>query len=361
MPGKDYEHIITLLIREILKKRLAIFLGAGCSMAVGLPSWKQFLENLISKYGIQTKEVDPRKLASRIERSIGRSNLVDEISDTCRTLRKPISSTHELLTELDVNLFITTNYDHLLEEAFRKKGIDPHIVLTDLDLANLNPTAKTIIKLHGDIDSPSSMVCTEKDYRQYKTKHRGFTDWLKAKDAELTILFLGTSFDDPRLVDADDHVIEFFGENKRNHVIVLRKPSRDNGQEIDLQAELEDFDDRRHSFESERGILVLAIQRYEEIEELLKEIITRVHQARIDEKQDLYQNSGLYRLRADHYETLDKKFSEHLDTTVRELCAEIAGPGCFPSFSKAKDKIDLLICRLQNPPHRLSPETVIHG
>ncbi len=362
MPSKDYEYIITILTREILKKRLAIFIGAGCSMAVGLPSWKQLLENLIAKYGIQTKEDNLLKLASRIERSIGRSNLVDEISDICRAPKKRASSTHELLTELDVNLYITTNYDHLLEEAFRNKGIEPHVVNTDLDLAVLNPTAKTIVKLHGDIDSPSSLVCTERDYRQYKTKHRGFTDWLKAKDTELTILFLGTSFDDPRLVEADDHVIEFFGENKRNHVIVLRKPERANGQDIDHpQAELEDFEDRCHSFESERGFLVLVIQQYGEIENLLKEIQNRVLQARIDEKQDLDRNAGLYRLRADHYETLDKRFSEHLDATVRELCAEIAGPGCFPSFSKAKTKIDSLIGRLQNPPHTLSPETIVHG
>lgn len=137
MPTKDYEYIITILTREILKKRLVIFIGAGCSMAVGLPSWKQLLENLIAKYGIQTKEDNLLKLASRIERSIGRSNLVDEISDTCRASQKRGSSTHELLTELDVNLYITTNYDHLLEEAFRKKGIEPHVVHTDLDLAVL--------------------------------------------------------------------------------------------------------------------------------------------------------------------------------------------------------------------------------
>ena len=34
MPTKDYEQIITILTREILKKRLAIFVGAGCAMAV---------------------------------------------------------------------------------------------------------------------------------------------------------------------------------------------------------------------------------------------------------------------------------------------------------------------------------------
>jgi NAD-dependent SIR2 family protein deacetylase len=193
MPSKDYDHIITILTKEILKKRLAVFIGAGCSIASGLPSWKQLIENLVAKYGIQTKEVNPLKLASRIERSIGHGNFVDEISETCRASQMRGSATHELLTELDINLYITTNYDHLLEEAFRKKGIEPHVVYTDLDLGNLNPTAKTIVKLHGDIDVPSSMVCTESDYRQYKTRHRGFTDWLKAKDTELTIFFLGTS------------------------------------------------------------------------------------------------------------------------------------------------------------------------
>ena len=361
MSNKDYDHIITILTREILKKRLAIFIGAGCSGDAGLPSWKQLLENLVTKYGIQTKENNLLKLASRIERAIGHSNFVDEVSDFCRALPMQESAIHKLLTELDTNLYITTNYDHLLENAFRKKGIEPHVLRTDLDLAVLNPTAKTIVKLHGDIDAPSSLVLTEKDYRQYKTKHRGFTDWLKAKATELTILFLGTSFDDPRLIEADDHVIEFFGENKRNHVIVLRRPPERNGHDIDSKAELEDFEDRCRSFETDRSILVITIRRYEEIKDLLQELKNRVLEAHIEEQQSTGQNSGMYRLRAEHFESLDKKFVEHLDSTVRELCAEIASPGCFPSFSKTQKKIDQLLGYLQSPPHKLSPETVGHG
>ena len=108
MSNKDYENIITILVKENLKKRLAIFIGAGCSMSAGLPSWRQLLDNLKAKYGIQTKEDNLLKLASRIERSIGRSNLVDEISDTFRMPQEPGASIHKLLTELDVNLYITT-------------------------------------------------------------------------------------------------------------------------------------------------------------------------------------------------------------------------------------------------------------
>jgi len=362
MQSNDYEHIVTILTGEILKNRLIIFIGAGCSMAVGLPSWKELLEALIEKYRIQTKETNLLKLASRIERTIGRSNLVDEISDSCRVQKNEGPSVHELLTDLGVNLFITTNYDHLVENAFRKKGIEPHIVHNDMDLPIINSTAKTIVKLHGDIDSPSSLVCTEKDYRQYKSNHRGFVEWLKARSTELTILFLGTSFDDPRLVEADDHVIEYFGDHRRNHVIVLKKPKRVIGEDIDeFEAELDDFEDRCRSFESERGFLVLAVQEYSEIEDLLRKIKDRVLLARVEEKKRSDGIADLYRMQVDQYEMLDRKFSEHVDITVQELCSEIAGPGCFPSFSKAKPKIELLLKRLQNPPHRLSPETIVHG
>jgi hypothetical protein len=51
----------------------------------------------------------------------------------------------------------TTNYDKLLEAAFRQAGTaDPAVVIYPDQLNYIEDDEVRIIKLHGDIDHPSS-------------------------------------------------------------------------------------------------------------------------------------------------------------------------------------------------------------
>ena len=105
----EIERAIELVSEEISKKRLVIFIGAGCSVSVGLPSWDKLINQLLEKYNTKTKETNLLRLATRLERELGALKFREEIVENLRTRPDVRRSLHDTLTSLDVNLFITTN------------------------------------------------------------------------------------------------------------------------------------------------------------------------------------------------------------------------------------------------------------
>ena len=108
-----------------------------------------------------------------------RNGLVEAIKEqVSNPLYKP-SQALQMLAALPFPIIITTNYDHLFDQALRRAKTmtedafkDPIQLIynADLqrapDLAPLDPTEEkpVLVKLHGDVDRPDSIVVTEEDY-----------------------------------------------------------------------------------------------------------------------------------------------------------------------------------------------------
>ncbi|PXF56930.1 MAG: hypothetical protein C4B58_11745 [Deltaproteobacteria bacterium] len=137
------QRAISILSDEIVKNRLIVFVGAGCSLSAGLPSWRELVDGLLKEYHIETKDADLLRLASRIEREVGKLKLRESIAERLRTRPEIESPLHDKLVRLDVNLFVTTNYDHLLEDTFRKSGYSP-MVITDYKMSRLSTLGKKL-------------------------------------------------------------------------------------------------------------------------------------------------------------------------------------------------------------------------
>jgi tetratricopeptide (TPR) repeat protein len=350
---------ISLLADEINKKRLAVFVGAGCSISFGLPSWPDLIDGLLKKYKIKNKERDVFRLASRLERGLGPLKFREEIVRSLRINEIGKSDLHDALINLETNLFITTNYDTLLEDYFKVKGISPFIITNPKDIPSIDPTKKTIVKLHGDLNSPSSLVITAADYTKYKSEKKGFIDWLRLVAAQRSILFVGASFDDPRLKDVDDYVLNIFGSPRRQPFIFFKIPDQTAEKpDEDFAVELDDFEALCDDFR-DRGFYLILVEKYEDIAEFLKEVNERVLEDKV--KEDPGNLDAQVKLQSDYSGKLEKSLSILIDDKIKEMVKKVLGEGRPPGLYKIRKEMKKLIEFLNNPPHQLGPESRLQG
>ncbi|MEJ7809288.1 MAG: SIR2 family protein [Gemmatimonadaceae bacterium] len=114
------------------------------------------------------------RVALHYEQTLSRHRLVNEISGAVQDGKQP-SPALRALAELPWALVVTTNYDQLFERALRAVGKDPVVSVYDPDDnaetrdigGRPKPERPFILKIHGDIGSPASLVVTDEDYIQF--------------------------------------------------------------------------------------------------------------------------------------------------------------------------------------------------
>jgi hypothetical protein len=117
---------------------------------------------------------DLQRVALHVETSQSRARLVQLLAQHLNHQRRA-SPALQMLAELPFRIVVTTNYDRLFESALREAGKDPRVLIynprTDqptLDLTE-DPSVERplLFKMHGDLDSPPSIVITDEDYIQF--------------------------------------------------------------------------------------------------------------------------------------------------------------------------------------------------
>ncbi len=130
-----------------------------------------------SEYAKQFPNQPPPHLsraATHFEFVKGRPKLVQLIREQVENGRAP-SPVLNALAQLPFALIITTNYDQLLETALRAipKRFSANVYTPDESVATPgideepNVDVPTILKIHGDIEAPESIVVTDEDYIQF--------------------------------------------------------------------------------------------------------------------------------------------------------------------------------------------------
>lgn len=152
----------------------AFFLGSGVSRDAGVPTGgevrRQGLHRLRQVELGTTDQVSDDELAEWLEESghgdLSYSELLQLIAPDAAVRREYLAKyfegvepaqTHEALADLAVrgvvSVFVTTNFDRLLEHALLARGIEPVVVSSDAELAAAVPrehASCVVIKPHGD-------------------------------------------------------------------------------------------------------------------------------------------------------------------------------------------------------------------
>ncbi len=201
------------LITDISDGNCILFVGAGCSFDADLPTWKELLEALIDETYRRAPPDDETR--QEIEQLLAEGkDLV--VAQYCRSklreygfsqlMKKQMSSydhskaeTHKILSTIKFKAILTTNFDTLVEDFFLDENATVYTA-QEFEKA-LPPMGKTtpIIKIHGTLDKPKSIVLTGTDYRKTIFGNINFRNYLKGLFQSSTVLFVGYSFADKNI------------------------------------------------------------------------------------------------------------------------------------------------------------------
>lgn len=225
----DAARIPNKLKQAYFENRCAVLVGAGASAGAGLPLWGGLLTNMIQAgvdYHIisEQKAQEYRALAKRPDKYLmiasglkdDFSSYFDEFIEKTFISPKPApTDLHRALVALDKLQFVlTTNYDTIIERAYRDKDADVS-VCTFRDAGEIQRRLSKrdffILKAHGDASRLThGIILTDVDYRNILFRQRGYQSLLSAMFTMFTIVFVGASLADPEITLLLSYIADAF-------------------------------------------------------------------------------------------------------------------------------------------------------
>jgi len=220
---------VLALADKAITGRLVPFMGAGVSMSAGAPSWKELISRLAAKVDLTAEE-----LASLTNNN---RSALDQAAFLRHAFYAKRSTTHVSELDLDNNdetdggfaeaiveavllpryglapallasfgskQAITLNYDDLYERAYRDVGGD----LTVIPGRTAESTDNWLLKLHGSVDQPESIVLTRDDYLGFSANREALSAIVKANLITHHIMFVGFGL-------VDDHFHQIIHDVRR--------------------------------------------------------------------------------------------------------------------------------------------------
>lgn len=203
--------------------QLVIFVGAGVSANSNIPSWKNLVreiaeeikycrctscasrgsescipEKCSSKYDFTSEElIRIPEYFFQMDNSEEHKHYFETIKRILQADQQSNPIDEEILLILPHHI-ITTNFDHLLENTSSINKTFYTVVSDDKSLIS-NSNEKYIIKMHGDIDTPQSIVLKESDYLNYEQEHPLISTFIRSLLINHTFLFVGYGLNDYNL------------------------------------------------------------------------------------------------------------------------------------------------------------------
>ena len=183
--------------RQAAHGELSLFLGSGVSVPLGVPDWKTLLSN-ISPFAIDFQSKTLQQIAQDIEHEIGREQLEQRVVRNVSV--DGVAPAHLLLAALAVRQVVTTNFDTAYERALdATAGKGKYRVLTGQLALQPDPW---LLKYHGCIRRPPTIVITTKDYAELKMHHGALQAVVESLMITSHLMFVGFSMEDEDFIDA---------------------------------------------------------------------------------------------------------------------------------------------------------------
>jgi SIR2-like domain len=191
------------LLQAYRSKRLILFVGAGVSMGLGLPSWRQLVDHMAEELGFDPdiyrtfgNDLTLAEYYRITKGQIGplRSWMDREWHSTTTDIGK--SRVHELMATSNFDLIYTTNYDRWIERAFDHYKKPYTKIANAGDLSSVAADKTQIVKFHGDFDDDTSIVLDETSYFERLEFESPLDIKLRSDVLGRSVLFVGYSLTD---------------------------------------------------------------------------------------------------------------------------------------------------------------------
>jgi hypothetical protein len=192
------------LARDVRDGRCILFVGAGLSKLLGLPTWEELIRHMARELDfdpdvlvgpgadfLQVAEFYKLKKGSMGELRSWMDKNWNVADDAIR-----FSSVHKQIVELGFPLIYTTNYDNNLERAFQLHGRPFSKIVSVLDISSARTDCPHIVKFHGDFSDDNSLVITETNYFERLEFESPLDLRLRSDALGRSILFVGYSLKD---------------------------------------------------------------------------------------------------------------------------------------------------------------------
>ena len=193
----------TELLHAHRTNKLMLFVGAGVSANLSLPTWSQLTAHIATELGYDPEIFStygtPLALAEFYKKKKGSLGPLRSWMD--REWHKPDidisqSEIHRLITLGKFSRIYTTNYDRWLEIAHDRFGVPYDKVASVADLVSVTEGRRQIVKFHGDFDDDASIVLDETSYYQRLNYDSPLDIKLSNDVLGNSVLFIGYSLSD---------------------------------------------------------------------------------------------------------------------------------------------------------------------
>lgn len=230
---------------EIKSNRCILMAGSGLSAQASTedgrnpPTWNKLLEDMIDWCHKENKVdvgyvADFRKLVSEgflIEAGQEIEGILNEKSLLQQCLRETlfcndacISNAHNYIAKIPFRAYFTTNYDTLIESAISSNtghSYQKYYEKTiDGVLESYRRNDKFVLKLHGDVEDPESIILGDRSYERLLYHNINYRYCLQTLFSMSSILFIGFGGSDPNLNSFLSNVAALDGRRIRHWMVV---------------------------------------------------------------------------------------------------------------------------------------------
>lgn len=222
-------NILDEIATEIANNRLIPFAGAGVSYSQLHVNWNDICAKMNDITGY--KGSDNLEAAQLLVDKIGKKDFCDFLKGYFykREFDDIHGENHLFLMGLNYSKYYTTNQDNLFELCFEKYKRELQIIANIDDFEKYNPKYQALIKFHGNLDNPETVVFCQKDYDN-RMPNKEISD-LNPLDTQLLadtiakgIIFIGYSFKDPNIKLIFEHIGKITKNHKHNFYLIEYDP-----------------------------------------------------------------------------------------------------------------------------------------